>query len=147
MTWWAWLLLGLVLITSEVLTPGAFFLFFFGVSAFILSLLTGFGITWSPEIQWSIFSALSVFFIAVLRRIIVKARGHPLVASENSDRSSPVCELGITTVGISAGGEGHAELRGTTWTARNVSTVSLPARARVKVTGLSGLTLEIVPEK
>ena len=34
MAWWLWLLLGLALLASEVFTPGAFFVFFFGGAVF-----------------------------------------------------------------------------------------------------------------
>jgi membrane protein implicated in regulation of membrane protease activity len=33
MEWWIWILLGLVLLLGEIVTPGGFYILFFGVGA------------------------------------------------------------------------------------------------------------------
>ena len=39
MTWWTWLLLGLVLAALELATPGGFFILFFGLGAIVVGIL------------------------------------------------------------------------------------------------------------
>lgn len=55
--WWHWLVLGLLLCVSEILTPG-FFIFFIGVAA----LVTGI-INWLlPELPFTITGVFFIFF-------------------------------------------------------------------------------------
>ena len=38
MIWWQWALLGLVLAAAEILTPGGFFVIFFGLAGLVIAL-------------------------------------------------------------------------------------------------------------
>ncbi len=143
MAWWLWLLIGILLILSESVIPLAFYLFFFGVSACVLSILLGLGVPLSTEIQWVLFPGLAVLLILGLRRFVAK----PHVNGSSTDMSSLIGDVGLTLSGIPAGGDGHVEVRGSQWGAKNVSTTSLGSKARVKVVGMHGLTLDVVPEK
>ena len=42
MEWWMWILLGLVLFWGEIVTPGGFYVIFFGVGAIVVGILAGF---------------------------------------------------------------------------------------------------------
>jgi len=42
MEWWTWILFGLVLFLAEIVTPGGFYIIFFGVGAVIVGVLAGF---------------------------------------------------------------------------------------------------------
>src|SRR5277367_4191593 len=59
MVWWLWVLLGLGLLTFEVLTPGGFFAVFFGLAALLVEALTGLDASGPPWLQWLLFSGIS----------------------------------------------------------------------------------------
>ena len=42
MEWWTWILLGLLLLLAEIVTPGGFYIIFFGVGAVVVGVLAGF---------------------------------------------------------------------------------------------------------
>jgi inner membrane protein len=44
MEWWIWIVLGLVLLLGEVVTPGGFYILFFGIGAIFVGILAGFNI-------------------------------------------------------------------------------------------------------
>ena len=52
MTWWYWLVLGLVLIAAEMASAGGFYIIFFGVAGVAVALLaaTGIAATALPQI-------------------------------------------------------------------------------------------------
>ncbi len=43
MIWWYWMLLGLVLLGAEMVTPGGFYILFFGLAALVVGTLAGAG--------------------------------------------------------------------------------------------------------
>jgi inner membrane protein len=49
MTWWYWLVLGLVLIALEMVSAGGFYIIFFGVAAVVVAGLAGTGLI---EANW-----------------------------------------------------------------------------------------------
>ena len=44
MTWWYWLVLGLVLVALEMASSGGFYIIFFGVAAVVVALLAATGL-------------------------------------------------------------------------------------------------------
>ena len=60
MDWWIWILLGLLLLLTELVTPGGFYILFFGIGAVIVGILTGFKASGPPWFQFILFSVLSV---------------------------------------------------------------------------------------
>jgi membrane protein implicated in regulation of membrane protease activity len=52
MAWWLWLLGGIALLGVEVLTPGGFYVMFFGVGALVVGLLVGLQAGGPPWVQW-----------------------------------------------------------------------------------------------
>jgi membrane protein implicated in regulation of membrane protease activity len=55
--------------------------------------------------------------------------------------------VALAVAPIAAGGFGRAELRGSTWSARNVGATALAAGERSRVVAVQGLELEIRPER
>ena len=55
-------------------------------------------------------------------------------------------EIAIATNDIAPSTTGKAELRGTSWNARNDSDAAIPSGARCVVTKVDGLTLIVKPE-
>jgi hypothetical protein len=72
MYWWLWLVLGLVLVGLEILTPGGFYVIFFGIGALVVGTLVGLGVSGPVWFQWLLFSALSLVALFVFRPYLVR---------------------------------------------------------------------------
>lgn len=141
MTWWYWLLIGFGLLGTEILTPGGFYLLFFGLAALVVGVLVGLGMEEPIWLQWLLFSGLSIGSLLLFR-------GPLLARMQSVERGTPevdslVGERAICLEDLSPGGIGKAELRGSTWTARNAGQASLAKGQRGRVERVEGLTLWI----
>ena len=67
LTWWAWLIVGLVLMAGELLLPTGFFLFFFGVGAVATAFIAVLGLT-SFALQGLAFVVISLVCVVLLRK-------------------------------------------------------------------------------
>ena len=140
MVYWAWLLFGLGLLVLEVATPGGFVALFFGLAALMVGLLVGLDLAGPEWMQWLLFSGLSIATLAVLRkplqsRLGVKASGRPV--------DSMVGEAAVASGDIAPGEIGKAEMRGTSWSAKNTGTEAIVAGQRVRVSRVEGLMLNV----
>jgi membrane protein implicated in regulation of membrane protease activity len=144
MIWWYWMLVGLVLLGAEMVTPGGFYILFFGLAALAVGTLAGLGLVQSEWLQWLLFSGLAVLSLLVFRGpllawIKTQEVETPAVDSMGGETAIPLEDL-------VPGGTGKAELRGTTWTAHNAGTALLKKNQRCKVERVEGLTLWITAE-
>ena len=144
MIWWYWMLLGLVLLGIEMVTPGGFYIQFFGLAALIVGSLAGLEIAQAEWLQWLMFSGLAVLSLLIFRG--------PLLASlKKRDKDLPAVdtlagESAIPLENLTENGTGKAELRGTTWTAHNAGPSPLMKGQRCKVERVEGLTIWISAE-
>lgn len=142
MVWWYWLLLGLMLAGAEMMAPGGFYLLFFGIAALIVGALAGSGVVSEDWLQWLLFSLIAVvsllFFRGPLLRISQRHKTHPV--------DTMVGETAVLLDDVQPGHTGKAELRGTTWTAKNAGTAALTKGQPAKVDRVDGLTLWLKPE-
>jgi membrane protein implicated in regulation of membrane protease activity len=140
MAWWLWLLAGIALLGVEVLTPGGFYVMFFGVGALVVGLLVGLQAGGPPWVQWLVFSGVSVASLLLFR-------GRILARFQTAERATPMDtlegELAIPMDDLAPGAVGKAELRGTSWTAQNVDDRPLAKGQRCRVVRVEGLTLFI----
>jgi membrane protein implicated in regulation of membrane protease activity len=144
MIWWYWILLGLLLAAIELATPGGFFVIFFAVSAVLVGMLELLHVLEADALQWGFFSVLSLVCLALFRK--------PLLERVNQGQrpdavDSLVGELAVVLTAVAAGDYGRAEVRGTTWTVRNVDALPLAARERCRVVAVRGLELDIKAER
>lgn len=144
MIWWYWMLLGIVLLGAEMLTPGGFYILFFGLAALIVGSLTGLGFTQAEWLQWLLFSGVAILSLVVFR-------GPLLAWIRTKDKEMPIVdsmvgESAILLEDLAPGGTVKAELRGTTWTAHNAGPALLKKGQRCKVERVEGLTLWISAE-
>jgi membrane protein implicated in regulation of membrane protease activity len=137
------MLLGLALLGLEILTPGGFYVLFFGISALAVGVLAGLGMIDPPWAQWLVFSVVSVVSLAVLRGPLLRRMGGP-ARPESIDTLEG--EIATPLEDILPGAFGKAELRGTAWTARNIDERPLPRGQRCRVVGVNGLTITVRAE-
>jgi membrane protein implicated in regulation of membrane protease activity len=138
MLWWIWILLGFFLLVVELLTPGGLYLLFFGIAAVVVGLLAGLELSGPPWMQWLLFSTLSVVALVLFRRpLLQKLRP----STQGKEIDSLVGETALTLEDIAVEAIGKAELRGSSWSARNVGTTALARGQRCKVEKVDGLML------
>ena len=138
MTWWLWLLFGLILCTAELLTPGGFYLLFFGVSALVIGLLGGVGVVEAAWLQWLLFSVLAIVALLLFRRPL-RTRLETIdpdqpVDNLVNDIATAVEDMPVDTLG-------QVELRGTTWRARNSGETTIKSGQRCRIERVEGITL------
>ncbi|MDR3155356.1 MAG: NfeD family protein [Deltaproteobacteria bacterium] len=142
-----WLIAGFVLFVLEAVTPGAFFLGFFGLGAWFVLLLTAF-LPLPVWAQWAFFSAVSVVSLVLLRKrliLFLAARKAP----KTDSLSEPMVAdryLGKEVQVVSAvipGRTGTVEFDGTHWQAK--SGVALREGDRARIRGLEGLAFLLEP--
>lgn len=143
MQWWLWLLLGLFLLLCELLTPGGFYIIFFGVGAVVVGILAFMNWAGPMWLQWLLFSVISVGTLALFRRPLLRMV-EP--SSRPHEVDSLVGETAVAVEDIQAGAIGKAEMRGTSWTARNVGSGAIPRGVRCKVERVEGLMLFVRSE-
>ena len=144
MVWWYWMFLGLALLGIEMVTPGGFYILFFGLAALIVGSLAGLGFAQAEWLQWLLFSGLAILSLLVFR-------GPLLGWLKKQEKDLPVVdtlagESAIPLEDLAANGTGKAELRGTTWTAHNAGSSPLVKGQRCKVERVEGLTIWISAE-
>lgn len=141
MTWWIWILVGLALLVLEVVVPGGVFLVFFGVAALVVGALSAIGIAGPVWLQWLLFSIVSIASLLTLRRpILRRLKAEP---EEDDKVDTLVGQLVIIVEELAPGAEGITELRGTSWTTRNVGESPLSPGQRGIVEKVEGLRLHV----
>ena len=144
MTWWLWAFLGLFLLGSEIVTPGGFYMLFFGIGAVVVGALVGLGMIHSEWMSWLLFSVFSVASLVILRpplrRLMTADRGN--VSSVDTMGG----ETAIVLDDLPPGATGKAECRGSTWNAHNAGDKPLLKGQRSLVDRVDGITLWIKPE-
>ena len=144
MIWWLWIVLGLILLGAEVLTPGGFYILFFGFSALIVGAMGGLQWVQAEWLQWLLFSGLSIasllIFRGPLRRFMTAEDATaPAIDTMIGESVLPLEDIAPNAIG-------KAECRGATWTARNGGSTVLAKGQRSRVDKVDGLTLWVTPE-
>lgn len=142
MEWWIWLVAGIALMLGELLTPGGFYLIFFGVGGVAAGLAAALGVS-SLTAQVVVFLAVSMGALFFFRRPMLERlrKGQPAAHGElTGEVAVPMGEIAVEAVG-------QAELRGTVWSARNVGIRPLAAGERCVVKRVDGLTIYLRPEE
>ncbi len=135
-----WLVMGMVLLITEVVTPG-FVIFFFGLAAVIVGLLIWF----IPSLPWTwqliLFAILSVSSLLTVRRSLRRMfDGRRSNGAQGIDDTCLGRHVAVIEA-IAPPREGKVEMNGTSWTA--VAAEPLEAGATAEVVGREGLTLTV----
>jgi inner membrane protein len=143
MAWWIWVLGGLVLLLAEVLTPGGFFVIFFGAGAILVGVLKAVGWNGPAWAEWLVFTVLSVVSLALFRRPLMRRFN---LQGDGKPVDQLAGERALVTEEVAPGGVGKAELRGATWTARTSGPLTLASGQRCLVERVEGLTIWLKAE-
>lgn len=141
MEYWHWLVIGLVLLILEMFAPGAILLWF-GVAGLVIGVLQLiFGDLIGPQLQWLLFSILSIVSIVAWKSY---ARKHKIDVRDENDTLN---QRGKSLVGKEfvlseaiVNGVGKAKVGDTHW---RVIGPDLAVNMRVKVVGFEGASLKV----
>lgn len=136
---WLWLLLGVFLLTAEMLAPG-YFLIWLGLAAFATALVVGVADI-TVAIQVLIFAVFSGMSVVAARHWLSM---HPIESSDpmmNDRGARLVGEAVVVTTAIS-GGSGRVKHGDSEWIARGPDA---QVGARLVVTGHDGAVLLVGP--
>jgi inner membrane protein len=116
-----WFIVGLGLFLLELVIPG-FFIFFFGLGAWITALVCLFGNP-GTNIQIVIFAITSVLLLIVLRRIIQKKFLNSKGSHSEDVEDEFTGKEALATTDFGGIKTGKVEFKGTTWTAESISEI------------------------
>ena len=139
MPWWGWILVGAILLGSELFVTTEFYLVVFGTAAMAVGLLAA-ALDVAVWEQWTAFAVLAVVFLVFFRRRIWS-----FLQRDGADRPTEgvLGEYATISQRIEPGGLGSAELRGSVWKVRNVGDTPLLPGDRVRAEQMDGLTLHV----
>lgn len=141
---WSWVVLGLVLLTLEIVAPGVFLLWI-GIAAVIVGLLSlaFWGAAfWGWQVQVLLFLALSLVTVYVGRKYVY-ARTAPSDQPLLNRRSQQLVGRTATLTAPIENGRGRIKLGDTLW---RVKGPDLATGATVRVVGVSDTDMELVVE-
>jgi membrane protein implicated in regulation of membrane protease activity len=140
MEWWAWILVGAILLGSELAFVDAqFYLVFVGASAFVVGMLQLTGLGMPEWLQWLVFAALAATSVFTFRRRIYETMRRKLPAL----KGGPAGEIITLPTELSPGETCRLEYRGGSWSAINGGKAAIPAGARARIDRVDGLTLVV----
>ena len=138
MAWWVWVLAGFLLLIIEFFTTTAH-VGFFAVGAFLVAIMVSVDAGGPLWFQLVFFATSSVVLLIFVRPIIVRKLGlskTPLVDQIAGEHAVALQDMGVES-------DGRAEMRGTTWSARNVGDKPLARGQKCVVDRVVGLTLYV----
>ena len=143
MTWWHWLVIGLILVALEIAASGGFYVIFFGIAALAIGALHAFDLAGPLWFQFMMFSVLSVASLLAFRNPLIRWLKLDHGAA---DVDTLVGETAFPLEDLAAGAVGRAEMRGSVWTARNAGSTLLTRGLRCTVVGVDRLIILIKAE-
>jgi membrane protein implicated in regulation of membrane protease activity len=141
MPWWGWLVVGAVLLASEMfLLDAQFYLVFLGISAAVVGLLGGAGFEMAAWAQWLTFGALSLISMIEFRqRVYQRVRGKTGLVEERVTLGDRV----VVPTALAVGETCRIDYRGSSWSARNVGERPIDAGKEAVISQVEGLTLHV----
>ena len=138
MAWWIWILIGIALLALEM-TSSTMHIGLFAVGALVVAVLVGVGVDIPLWAQLVIFTGVSIVSLLFVRPWIVRK----LRLSETKTVDSLVGEQAVALDEIGPADIGKAEMRGSTWSARNVGETALTRGQRCVVAAVDGLVIHV----
>jgi membrane protein implicated in regulation of membrane protease activity len=138
MSWWIWVLVGMALLAIEFAST-TMHIGLFAVGAFVVAILVGAGVHMPLWGQLVTFTGVSIFALFFIRPFIVRK----LRLNVTKVVDTLVGEQAVAIDQIGPAGLGKAEMRGTTWSARNIGETALMPGQRCVVAGVEGLVIHV----
>ena len=138
MSWWIWVLVGFALLAIEFAST-TLHVAFFGLGALFVALLVGLGWHGPLWAQLLVFTAFSLVALFLIRPPLMRK----LKLNESKDVDTLVGEQAVAMDDIASQAFGKAELRGSSWNAKNVGTSTLIKGQRCTVESVEGLTIRV----
>jgi membrane protein implicated in regulation of membrane protease activity len=138
MAWWVWVLAAFLLLIIEFHATTAH-IGFFAIGAFLVAIIVGAGIPMPLWGQLLTFSISSVILLVFVRPVVVRKLGFNVTKVVDT----LIGEQAVALADLPVSGEGKAEMRGSTWTARNVGETPLLKGQRCVVEQVVGLTIHV----
>jgi inner membrane protein len=137
--WWHWMVLAVLLAAAEAFIPGAVAIWFAASAAFIGLLMVAIDLPW--QFQLLGFALLGIAAMLGFRSYRIK---YPQADEQPNLNQRGIQYIGSELVLVEAieQGQGRARLGDGVW---KVEGPELPAGARVRVTGVRGAILTVVP--
>lgn len=142
MSWWGWLIVGIVLVGAELATDAAFYLVFAGAAAICVGILGLAGVGLPVWAQWVAFSTL-----AIASMVLFRQKCYSLLRGDGGGaefRHPAVGAVVAVEEDLAPGGRTRVRLQGTEWTAVNVGPDSIPRGVGAVVVDTDGVALEII---
>jgi membrane protein implicated in regulation of membrane protease activity len=140
MPWWGWMIVGALLLGSELLIVDAgFYLVFIGIAAAITGLVELSGLGLEPWVQWILFSVIALVLMVFFRKkLYAKLRGSGI-----GYETGPTGEIVTVEQPLQPGDTGRLAYRGTEWTVINTSDQAFEQGQHVQISSVDGLTLKL----
>lgn len=138
MAWWIWILIGFFFLALEFVST-TMHSAFFAAGAFLVALLVALQAGGPLWVQILVFTLFSLATLLLIRPIVVRK----LKLSKTVVVDTMIGEQAVALEDIAAAGVGKAEMRGSTWSARNVGETTLARGQRCKVENIEGLELRV----
>jgi inner membrane protein len=143
MQWWAWIMVGAILLGAELTFVNAqFYLVFVGAAALVVGLLSLAGLTVAVWLQWLTFIVLALGSLMFFRRRIYE-RLRPTLPGM---KGAPVGDTVLLPAALPPGETCRLEYRGSSWSAINAGESVIAAGARARIERIDGLTLVVRAE-
>jgi inner membrane protein len=143
MQWWSWLVVGSILLGSELAFVDAqFYLVFVGAAALLVGFADLAGVIDAPWLQWLVFAVLAIgSMLTFRRRIYERMRGTlPVVKGGLAGEIVTVPEV------LPPGETCRLEYRGSSWNAINGGDDAIAAGTHARIKRVDGLTLVLRAE-
>lgn len=134
--WQLLLLIGVVFIIIEMLTPVFFFLNL-ALACFVTAIISLYTATWSVLVPWFVF--FSLFFLIFLRPILIRTKenGKKTGVEEKYFGNIAIVEEPVTAT------NGVVTIYGERWSARSITGEEIPAGEEVKIVKNESLILYV----
>jgi membrane protein implicated in regulation of membrane protease activity len=136
---WSWMIAAAVLFVLELLAPGIFFMWFGAAAAITGIIAFRYDISWQWQLIW--FCGLSLAAVLLANKYL---RKHPLESEQPllNERAAQLIGQSFDLVDPIVNGRGSIHSGDTIW---RVEGPELPKGARIKVVGVDGALLKVVP--
>ena len=142
LNFWAWWILGLILVILEVFAPSTFFLWL-GISAGLVGVVAWLFPEMRWEYEWILFAIIAIISIIISRRFFINNPGVEDNPTLNQ-RGAQYIGRQFTLTEAIRNGRGKIHVDDTQW---SVEGPEMEAGEAVRVTGVDGTLLIVEPAK